>query len=544
MSIKLDFFGGANEVGASNTMVRIGGKKLLIDAGIRQAQGQKKLPDFPDFSESGLPDAVLITHAHTDHIGALPRLRDLWQSGIKVYWTSATRDITLAMLDLSLNLMQEEEQEKKIPPLYSKDDLDIFKNCRSEEVEWLKPIQVCEGVEATWIPAGHILGAAMIYIKSQDESILLTGDVSYSNQLTIPKMKIPSLIEPDVMVMESTYGGRQHKDRKEQEASLLLDVTRIIDSGGKVLFPAFAIGRSQEVILILKNAMEKGAMEEGRIPKFPVYVDGMVNRINEIYSKYPDELTPSLQRKAKRGENLFCADMIQKVSSDQERESIINGGPCYIVASSGMLIGGRSLDYAKDLAKDSKNLIAITGYQAEGTNGSKLEDCMKAGRPSDRQWRLKDGPEIDVKADVKRYSLSAHADCKQLMQLVAKVESSKLYLVHGNGKAREKLSKSIQEKFPGIDVVLPENGKTYIVEKREGIAEGRNLSHDRILQEVAVFCAKIRQKGPFCIPVLAEMWFGTEGITPLTIKFFEWCLSLDGRFFERESGQYHLRESV
>lgn len=476
MSIKLDFFGGANEVGASSIMVRIGGKRLLIDAGIRMEQGQESLPDFPNFNEIGLPDAVLITHAHADHIGALPVLRDLWQSGVEVYYTSATREIAFAMLDLNLNLMRKEEEEKEIHPIYTEDDLDVFKYCKFQKVLWRKPIQICDGVKAAWIPAGHILGAAMIYIESKDESILITGDVSYSNQLTIPGMKIPSWIKPDVMVMESTYGDRRHEDRKEQEKLLLSDITRIIQGGGKVLLPAFAIGRSQELILILKNAMEKKL-----IPEIPVYVDGMVNKINEIYSRYPEELTRSLQRKTKDGEDLFYSDMIHKVSSDDERKRIIDGEPCCIVASSGMLVGGKSLDYAEQFAKDPKNLIALTGFQAEGTNGRKLWDWEEEGRLSDQKWRLEAGHEISVKSEVQKYSLSAHADRNQLMTLVEKVQPRKLFLVHGDDTARKGLSQSIRAKLPKIDVVLPENRKTYNVVKREGIANGRRLSHDRIL---------------------------------------------------------------
>ncbi len=537
MSIIPDFISGANEVGASSTLVEIEGKRILVDAGIRM--GHERLPDFPDFNEIGLPDAVLITHAHTDHIGALPVLRDLWQEGIKVYYTSATRVITFAMLKQSLNLMKKEEQEKGIRPIYTKDDLEVFKYCNHEEVTWFKPIEICNGVKATWIPAGHILGAAMIYIESKDESILMSGDVSLTNQLTIQGMKIPRWLKPDVMVMESTYGNpkSQHKDRKQQEKKLLRDVTKTIESGGKVLIPAFAIGRSQEVILILKNAME-----QKQIPELPVYVDGMINRINEIYSRFPHELTPSLRRKAERGEDLFGSDMIQRVTSERQRERIIDGGPCYIISSSGMLVGGKSLDYAKQIAKDPKNLIAITGYQAKGTNGRKLWKWVEAGRPSDQEWELSDGKKLSVKCDVKKYSLSAHANLEQLMTLVKKVDPPRLYLVHGDTEARKGLSESIHEELPEIDVVLPENGKRYKVDKREGIANGRRLSHDKILYELSAFLRKLELTGPFHVRDLAEHWFGSDEITSLKVKFLRWCLSLDPRFFVRKSTHlYYLR---
>ena len=376
--MKIRFFGGANEVGASSTLIEIDGCRILVDAGIRmnhEHANDLPLPDFPDFAKGGMPDAVFVTHAHTDHTGALPvpKLRDLWQRGVKLYWTPATKAITQVLLEDSVNRTQEEEQDKNESPLYKREDLDILLNCMQEEVSWMEPVEICPGVKATWIPAGHILGAAMIYVEGKEQSILMTGDVSGPPQLTIPGMDVPTWCKPDVMVMEATYGNRQHEvTRKQEENRLVDDVTKTIAAGGKVLIPAFAVGRSQEVILILKRAMERK-----QIPEFPVYVDGMVRKVNEIYSDFPNELSPSLRQKAEHSKGLFYSDSINKVSSKKESESILDGPPCCIVASSGMLIGGKSSFYAKRLAKDPKNLIAITGYQAEGTPGREVRGVTK-----------------------------------------------------------------------------------------------------------------------------------------------------------------------
>ena len=398
---------------------------------------------------------------------------------------------------------------------------------------WLEPVPICDGVTATWIPAGHILGAAMIYIQGKHESILMTGDVSATNQLTIPGMVVPEWVKPDVMVIESTYGNRQHEVTRKQEAKRLAeDVAKTIEAGGKVLIPAFAVGRSQEVILILKRAMERD-----EILPFPVYVDGMVRDINRIYSDpdFADELSPSLQRNAKRGENLFYSDEIKEVPRSQKPEDILAGEPCCIVASSGMLVGGRSSEYAKCLAGDPKNLIAITGYQAEDNPGRDLWDWVEAGRPPDQMWQLKDQEPIAVECQVKKYLLSAHADSKELLALVEKVEPRKLFPVHGNKKARGKLSKSVRKACPTVDVTRPKNGRTYTIKKRTGIAGGRKLSSDRILREVATFVRKMGENGPFSIQELAAIWFGSEAITEIVVKFFEWCLSLDRKFFRRGS---------
>ena len=513
-----------------------------MDAGIRMGPGQdSQLPDFPDFAKEGMPDAVLLTHAHTDHTGALPVLRDLWRAGVKLYWTPATKAITQVLLKDSVNRTREEEQDKNEPPLYTREDLDILLHCMQKEVLWLEPEEICPGVTATWIPAGHILGAAMIYIQGKQESILMTGDVSGPPQLTIPGMVVPEWCKPDVMVMESTYGDRPHKlPRKQVEKRLAEDVAKTIAAGGKVLISAFAVGRSQEVILILKHAMERK-----QIPEFPIYVDGMVRKVNKIYSEFPNELSPSLKRKVEQDESLFYSGSIKEVTHSQRIEDISTVEPCVIVASSGMLIGGKSSGYAKHLANNPDNLIAITGYQGEGTPGRKLWDWQKAGRPPGVMLQLKDQGSVDVKCKVEKYSLSAHADSEQLLTLVEKVQPRALFPVHGGDEARKEMRKSVQEKFPAIDVKLPKNGKFYTVRKYEGIAKGRQLWHDRILSEVSDFLRKKGSKGPFSVRELSEIWFGTEATTQIAVRFFQWCLSLDFRFFKRGSGDsFYLRQPI
>lgn len=223
-------------------------------------------------------------------------------------------------------------------------------------------------------------------------------------------------------------------------------------------------------------------------------------------------------------------DMIKKIEYRDQRESILAGEHCCIVASSGMLIGGKSVDYVKHLVRDPRNLIAITGYQAEGTPGRALDDLRVQKDSENRVWFL-DNERFDVKCRVERYSLSAHADSKELLELVKKVEPRKLFLVHGDAEARKELSKSVRKVCPTADVKCPKNGRAYPVRKRIGIARGRKLSSDRILREVAAYVRKMEMQGPLRVQELAEIWFGTEGITPLAVKFFGLCLSWCPLFF-------------
>ena len=526
--MKITFLGGANEVGASCTLIEIEEKRILVDVGIRMSGKPDKR--FPDLDKVGELDAFLLTHAHTDHTGALPGLVSRLPTGVKGYCTRATKPITRVLLEDSKNRQEREKQEEIDAALQYLEFM--------TSVPWREPIPICNDVTATWFPAGHILGAAMILIKSERESILITGDVSITDQKTIPGMSMLDLSsQPDVMVMESTYGDKCHTDRAAEEKRLVSDVEQVIQAGGKVLIPVFAIGRSQEVILILKDAMQRGE-------KFPVWVDGMVRDVNSIYSRFADELLPSLKDRMKPGENIFYSDVIHRVPKSADRNNVSSWEPCCIVASSGMLDVGKSRDYFEHLANNPANLIAITGYQAEGTLGQRLQDLTKAAESTEQELKLDNGKSVLVKCQVESYSLSAHADSSQLIELVEKVQPRKLFLVHGDDGTREKLAKSIREKCPNVDGKLPKNGCTYTVEKQFGIAKGRPLDHSRILAELYDFVLRVGLKGPFSARQLAEIWYGTEATTSMAVEFFELCLLwLDSQFFKRDSNnQFYPRQ--
>ena len=524
------FFGGANEVGASCTLIEIDKKRILVDAGIRpNGKPDEQLPDLEALWEAGLPHAVLLTHAHTDHTGALPDLEKMLRQDVKVYCTAPTKDITRKLLNDAARRRDDDYIEHVRSALH-----------RMQCVNFNQRKDICEGVTATWIPAGHILGAAMIHIQGQKESVLMTGDVSVANQLTIPGMDSPPL-NPDVMVMESTYGDRLHKSRSKESTKLIKAVANTIEKGGKVLLPVFAVGRSQEVILILKNAMERGDIRKVR-----VYVDGMVGDVNNVYANHGESLSDRLRRRLKRDEDIFYSDNIMKVPRHFNRHSILSGPPCCIVASSGMLVGGRSVWYTKHFAGNPANLIGLTGYQAEGNPGRELEGLIGEKDLEKRVVSLPDDEKKDCETEnrvavkvlckVSKYPLSAHADRNQLTSLAEKVRPRlKVFLVHGNLGAREELAASVHERLPAVELVLPENGSSHTVEKHAGIANGRSLNHSRILIEVSTFLRKMGFKGPFSDRELTEIWFGTEATTPTTVDFFRWCLWLDSRFFKRRS---------
>ena len=523
--MKLRFLGGGAEVGASCTLIQIDGKSILVDAGIRMGPSIKT--KWPDFRGLRRPDALLLTHAHSDHTGALPLLAKEDRLPEKVYCTPPTREITRVLFDDAVK-----REEKCKSPEYTADDVN-YAFSRMESVPWKEPVQIGDGVTATWIRAGHVLGAAMIYIESEQESILMTGDVSGDDQLTIPGMDVPELCRLDVMVMESTYGNRRHRDRAQQETALVQDVTEVIEAGGKVLIPAFAVARSQEVIRILKDAMER--------KQIPMYIDGMVKRVNEVYSSHVDDLNPSLAGRATFRKHTFYSEFVKKVDKKNTKERVLSGSPCCIVASSGMLKGGVSVDYARHLVEDPKNLIAIVGYQGEGTPGHELENLSKVEEPEDRKWKLDQEVSVNVNCNVKRYSLSAHADQRELAELVKKLRPNKCFLVHGDDAARESLAKSVRELAPSVDVRLPRNGGTYTCTKRVGITDGRQFSNNKILAELNAFLQEIGATGPFRAWDLAEYWYGTNATTRYEEKLFQFFLTLDWQeAFIRDRQSPHL----
>ena len=534
MSISVSFSGGANEVGGSCATIEIDEKRVQIDMGIRLNVDQAE--QLPDLDKIERLDAFLLTHAHTDHTGALSEFVRHW-SCVKGYCTRATKPITQVLLKDNKKRLEDEEQEDE-KALFTHEDIDAALEYIEfmEAVPWRTSNEICDGVTATWIPAGHILGAAMIYIEGERERILITGDVSVTDQKTIQGMSMSDLpYQPDVMVMESTYGKRQHKDRAEEERSLVQDVARVVQASGKVLIPAFAIGRSQEVILILMQAMQRG-----EIPKFPVWVDGLVRKVNDIYSRYRDELLPSLNHEAKCREDIFYSDVIKPVPRDCNRDEVSSWEPCCIVASSGMLNGGRSKGYFEHLANNPANLIAITGYQAEGTLGRRLQDLTEAAESKEQELKLDDEKSVSVKCQVKSYSLSAHADKDQLTSLVEKVQPRKLFLVHGDKEARDELSQAVKERCPSVAVKLPMNGKSYTVENFPGLNNGRTLAHDQVLLSVHSYLVARRLKYPISVRILAEVWFGTRATNGYKVDYFRFILSRpeSKRFFKRVGKRY------
>jgi Cft2 family RNA processing exonuclease/dsRNA-specific ribonuclease len=428
-SIEVSFLGGATTIGASCTLIRVGDTALVVDCGVRYA-GSSPLPDLAPLAETPV-DAVLLTHAHMDHSGGLPVIMEAC-SGAPVLATPPTIDLVAILLKDALRLMNGPEREAELP-LYS--ELQVERLLASfVPVKFHQPMRV-KDIEVRWLPASHILGAAMIHLKTPAGTVLFTGDYSISAQQTVPALGRPDF-QADMVISEATYGERLHEDRNAAEERLLGQIGEVVAGGGRVLVPAFAVGRAQEVLLILKRAQRNGTL-----PEVPVFVDGMVRAVCAVYGKHEPYVSRHLAHEIRRASQPFYTDTIQPITRPEERKRALTTSPSIIVASSGMLAGGPSLAYAQSLVQNSQDAIFLTGYQDEESPGRALLDLARTEGP--KELRLGQAT-FPVACRFGTYGLSAHADRMQMVSFIEALNPRTVVLVHGDDGAKEALSRSLR----------------------------------------------------------------------------------------------------
>ncbi len=404
--VRLTFLGGARQVGRSCLLLQTPNSKVLIDCGIDVAShGKDRFPyfDIPEFDIREL-DAVIISHAHLDHAGLLPYLYKMGFKG-PTYMTPPTMDLTSL---LALDFIGVAYKQAVAPLFSSKDIKEMVKH--SICLNFNEVTDITPDIRITLYTAGHALGSAMVHFNIGNglHNFLYTGDYKYARTRLLDPA-INSFPRIESVLTEATYGAKSDilPPRIESEEKMIEIINKTIERGGKVLIPELGLGRAQETMLIIQDAIESG-----KLKKIPVYIDGMIWDINAIHTAYPDFLSNKVRASIFQDQNPFILDTFSRVGSHQERRKVIEGEPCVVLATSGMLVGGASVEYLKEFAENKKNSIVFVCYQGVGSLGRQVQEGI-----SETKMNV-DGREEIVKINLEVHTipgLSAHAGRNEIM---------------------------------------------------------------------------------------------------------------------------------
>ncbi|NLT25228.1 MAG: MBL fold metallo-hydrolase [Microbacteriaceae bacterium] len=479
----LQFLGGAETVTGSKYLLTVGERRILVDVGMFQGEKQLRarnwLP-FP-FDAAGITD-VLLTHAHMDHVGMLPRLVKQGFRG-PVFATEGTVRLAEIVLRDGAKIQEQDARDankggwsKHSPalPLYTTEDVEatlpLFVTVPFDE-----DLDLDDGIVARYTRAGHILGSASITVWTRSTSVVFSGDLG---RATHPVLK-PRDAAPGApyALIESTYGDREHPDPDLLPHEGFADVVRrTLERGGSVLVPAFAVDRTE---VVLKNIAE--LRRDGRIPHCPVYVDSpMANLALDVYRSMPEELRDDL-----RPEELLEFPDLHSVRTPDESMALTrdsNRRPSIIVAASGMATGGRVLHHLQAMLPDRKNAVVLTGYQAVGTRGRQLVEGAT---------KLKmHGEYVKVRAEVFQDSeFSVHGDGSDLLDWLRELEPRPrtVYCVHGEPDSANALMSRIEAELPGVDAIVPTHNEIVVLDGMHAVPESApvpTLHPDRSLAPV------------------------------------------------------------
>ena len=488
--MKITFLGATKMVTGSNFLVEGAGKKFLVDCGMYQGGDRDEMQNHEPFAyDVNEIDFMLLTHAHIDHSGRIPKL---YKEGYRnpVITTKATRDLCSIMLPDSGHIQEQEiewrnrkrmrEGKEALPPLYTAQDaidtMEIFKPVNYDEI-----IEIDPNIYVRFNDAGHMLGSAIIEIwvkeDGKETKAVFTGDLGNND---IPLLSSPTMIDNcDYLVMESTYGGRLHI-RNDEKANLFLNiVSETLDKGGTVVIPSFAVGRTQEILYELNNLKDAQDSEEFKkkyatLMKAPVYVDSpLAISATEVFRENANLFDEETQALIERGDNplefpglQFTRTADESKALNEKNESVI------IISASGMCEVGRIKHHLKHHLWDPNSTVLFVGYQAPGTLGRRIVDGEKVVRIF--------GEEIAVNARIEYIEgYSGHADQEWLMNFIYSfiTKPKHVFLVHGEPNGQEILKAKIEEEAK-LPVIIPEYGQTYTLDD--------NLTMEQTVAPIAI----------------------------------------------------------
>jgi KH/beta-lactamase-domain protein len=449
--IRVTYLGGARQVGRSAVFLQTPESRVLMDCGINIASDAEAYPylECPEFKIDEL-DAVIVTHAHLDHSGLVPWLFKMGYRG-PVYCTLPTRDI---MSLLQLDMVKIMRGEGKDPIFTSEEVREMVKH--TVTLDYDEVTDVTPDVRITLYNAGHMLGSSMVHLHIGNglHNLLYSADMKFARTklLEQAETRFPRL---ETLMVEATYGGKDNvlPPVREQDELLKKIVKDTVARKGKILLPTLGSGRAQEVMLLIEEMVRKGEIES-----MPVYIDGMVWDITAIHTAYPEFLNSSVRKQIfHKDNNPFLAPIFKRVGSAKERKQIIEEtGSCLIVATSGMLVGGPSVEYLKSLADNPHNSLVFSCYQGEGSLGKRIREGEKeivlrvdsSGKPE----------VLEIKMEVHKIEITGHSDRRELMNFVSRCQPrpKKVIINHGENSRCLDLASSIHRQFR-VETVAPRN---------------------------------------------------------------------------------------
>ncbi len=464
--MKIEFAGAARNVTGSKHLLHINGQKILLDCGL--FQGRRKVTEqmnrhFP-FDAKEI-DAVVLSHAHIDHSGALPQLARLGFEG-PVFCTHATHDLCKIMLADSAHIqsrdaewLNKKKKTANAEPLYRQEHVDLIMS-QMQSVAYAQWIPVAKGVRVRFTDAGHILGSALVELEitdhdtHQDLRLGFTGDLG---RFDLPILRDPrQLTDIDVFITESTYGNRLHNELAEVEDLIAQHVTATFERGGKIITPAFSVGRTQEVLYVMRQLIK-----QGKIPHFPIFVDSpLSNKATRVFSVHPECFDSELTKLLEAGHDPFCyqCEGVQYLTTVEESKAINQfPGPAMVISSSGMAEFGRIRHHLANQVSNPQNLIMCVGFMAENTLGRKI---------AEKQTPVKIfGDEYPLNAEVLNVrAFSGHADQHALLGFAGKTGSpTQVFLVHGEDEPMLEYQSKLQQ-LPNLQdaiVDIPSPGEMW-----------------------------------------------------------------------------------
>ncbi len=448
--MKLHFYGAAREVTGTCYMLETGSHKILIDCGIFQGSREdapRNLLPFP-FDPSEL-DAVILTHAHMDHIGRVPQLIRRGYRG-PIFCTAPTADLAQLMWIDMVHLQEEAEKKIGLEPMYGIPEVDRTGR-QLQAVEYKMPFELCAGaLKVSLHDDGHVLGSAFVRIEVEDRIVVFSGDVG---NIDAPVIAETSALGPvDVLVVESTYGDRVHEDVAERVTILRDLVKETVENKGVLIIPTFAIERTQEIVLTLHQLAEKK-----EIPHVPIFLDSpLAIAATHVYEEYPQYFNAEARKEFLDGHQLFTLPGFKMTKSVDDSKAINNvPAPKVILAGAGMMTGGRIRHHLAKYLPEPTTTVLIVGYQARGTLGRLLYEGVKNVTLH--------GKNVHVNAKVTAVGgWSAHADQKKLMEWVGAVtpKPEVVFVTHGEEHAAEALARKLNRDL-GIQAEVPNPGQTF-----------------------------------------------------------------------------------